>query len=53
MSREKMKYAPLRDDRAFKGFFSKRENKKFLIQMIKNYLPIDIEENDDIEYRKM
>ncbi len=51
MDKEKIKYAPLRKDRIFKGFFSRNKNKRYLIELINNYLPIDIREEDDIEYR--
>ncbi len=47
---KKIKYAPLRYDRNFKGFFSRNQNKKYLIKLIKNYLSIDINSNDDIEF---
>ncbi len=44
-----IRYIPLRYDMVFKGFFSKEDNKPLLIDMLKNYLDLDIACADDIE----
>ncbi len=49
MNRKK-KYAPLRYDVVFKGFFSKEDNKNLLLSLLKNYLDLDIASENDIEF---
>ncbi len=46
---KKIKYAPLRYDVVFKGFFSKEDNKEFLVSMLQSYLDLDIKSKNDIE----
>ncbi len=43
-------FLPLHYDITFKGFFSKEENKKLLMSMLNQYLDIDIEREEDIEF---
>ncbi len=43
-------FLPLRYDRAFKGFFSKEENKAFLMAMLNQYLNLGIEKEEEIEF---
>ncbi len=46
----KKKYAPLRYDIVFKGFFSKEDNKNLLLSLLKNYLDLDIVNEEDIQF---
>ncbi len=50
MTKRKFKYAPLRYDKVFKGFFTDKRNEKFLKVLIRHYLLIDIADDDEIRF---
>ncbi len=50
IKKRKWMYAPLRYDRAFKGFFTDKANDKFLKALIRHYLLVHVDKDDKVVF---
>ncbi len=49
MKKKKYEYIPLKYDVIFKAFFARERNKKFLVELLNNYLKLEINNKNDVE----